>query len=466
MDIGQRDIVLKFIKEIRDKDTNAIMRSIYRHDAIEDSFIAGFSPLEIIQYLSRAIINLEKEVNNNWRFLPAGIYGTGLELADCLERIVYQLNVTAPFIGWVDLVVWLVQYEKVNGFWENAYEDKDLEFFKNDARNLVSSLKGYVSRAEKETDYIVANSSSVESINNKYGLIKESIERTRVDAEDIVRKLINSEVESASIVGRAQALIQGLENQSEGIEKLIEREREILSSISSNIKSAQENHNEIYETLKEMTSNYGGIIANAKEKEQHILEQKDAIEKLRGFAADGALGGVFGRRSRILNITVWFWALASIGIAYVAGNWILEIVKANTMRELANGAIDWATLINNTLRSLPAVILVVFSLSQYTKERNVQEEYAFKEAVSMSITAYSAMIGVDEERTKMLITAVQGVYTPPVLAKPFRFFSFRTKDLSEIAKSLAETTKNVQAIAVDALKSKNASETSSKEDSK
>ena len=41
-------------------------------------------------------------------------------------------------------------------------------------------------------------------------------------------------------------------------------------------------------------------------------------------------------------------------------------------------------------------LLVGFVFNQYGKERNLQEEYAFKSAIAMTLTSYSQMLSEDD----------------------------------------------------------------------
>ena len=134
------------------------------------------------------------------------------------------------------------------------------------------------------------------------------------------------------------------------------------------------------------------------------------------------------------------------GITVLALIWVVIVftcLKSNT----GNITVD---VLLNLAKTIPAFVLMGFVFKQYTKERNLQEEYAFKAAIANTIKAYSDLLtGEDkpENVTKqaMLKEVIKRVQTPPKLYHESggRMFSFSTKYLSETIKNLNETIKTI-----------------------
>ena len=102
---------------------------------------------------------------------------------------------------------------------------------------------------------------------------------------------------------------------------------------------------------------------------------------------------------------------------------------------------EWANIIINGIKSSPLFLMLGFALTQYQKERNLLEEYAFRESVAVTLTAYLEQMPEkeDEDKRKMLISTVEQLYTKPVIAnKEYDLIKFDTKDLSESTKTLKE----------------------------
>ena len=389
-------------------------------------------------------------------------------IAGHLGKMHDALQAKRPFHEWADDLAWLIDYESTNGFWDNnrilqtngrggfssfllqrELEEKKVE--QND------ELNGRIEEAKALKTQLSMLLTDVEQLKKKLQTENEVLQNSNARAEASIAQVRQAEVDSASISGKIETLYKQLTANAEASQKAFELDRMRFVELSSTSNDLKQQFEGAMVGLNNIRNEFNTVLSSAQESEKHILDQKDAIAELRGFAADGALGGVFDRRRKQLSKTVLLWIAISAIAAVTGGSWIIQVVHDYPVHDSVTG-IDWGAVLTNSLRSFPALIVVYFCLAQYTKERNLEEEYAFKAAVSMSITAYASMVGMNDERTKMLIATVQGVYTPPSLGKPFRPFSFRTKDMVEISKSLAEVSKSVQSIAADNLKAKQESD--------
>ena len=106
-------------------------------------------------------------------------------------------------------------------------------------------------------------------------------------------------------------------------------------------------------------------------------------------------------------------------------------------------SIDWHYLIINSLKSLPVMIVLFFTIKQYAKERSFQEEYAFRSAIALTIQAYGDIAGKNKD--DLISKAVASIYAMPTIMKEkSSFFSFRSKHLTDSIKELNETVKNIK----------------------
>ena len=107
---------------------------------------------------------------------------------------------------------------------------------------------------------------------------------------------------------------------------------------------------------------------------------------------------------------------------------------------------EWLSTLINSIKTLPAILLFFFVIKQYTKERNLQEEYAFKATVAMTLKAYADQIHgeTDGDRRKMLLDAIDKIYSAPKInSDNGSIISFRTKPLTDSIKGLTEITNNL-----------------------
>lgn len=108
----------------------------------------------------------------------------------------------------------------------------------------------------------------------------------------------------------------------------------------------------------------------------------------------------------------WIWGaivslLALVGWIYlVFTNW-----PANTGNE-------WANIVINAIKSSPLAFLFGYALKQISKNHNIKEEYAYREAVALTLTAYMEQLDKEEnnDKKKLLLETVEKLYTKPILS--------------------------------------------------
>jgi hypothetical protein len=152
------------------------------------------------------------------------------------------------------------------------------------------------------------------------------------------------------------------------------------------------------------------------------------------MAADGALGSKFHDRENKLTEKIPFWKRLIILMTLGTMIWVL-IVFTCFPSKFDN---EWVNLLVNLLKTTPVFILYGFVFKQYSKERNLEEEYAFKSAVAMTLTAYSRMLAEgdrdpNKSRQEMLLKSIENLYKAPKIhsEKSESLFSFNTKHLKD-----------------------------------
>ena len=55
-----------------------------------------------------------------------------------------------------------------------------------------------------------------------------------------------------------------------------------------------------------------------------------------------------------------------------------------------------------------------FVISQYTKERHFQEEYAFKSAVALTVNSYAEQLKTNDNKDKLIMDSVDKIYRTPI----------------------------------------------------
>jgi len=145
-----------------------------------------------------------------------------------------------------------------------------------------------------------------------------------------------------------------------------------------------------------------------------VTQAKDEL----AYIAGASLSNTFEKRRDILNTSArrWlYWLLGNI-ICLVCVAFIVFLELKGT-QTLTTGFFIKLSL------SFPFIYAAIFFHSQYNHERNLEEEYAFKSAVSFSLDSYRKVINeeiddtIPAERMRLVefvIDTIKGVYTSPV----------------------------------------------------
>jgi DNA-binding ferritin-like protein len=447
--------VIDLINKIGEINLDGLLKSIYYGDSVINSKdIQGFTPNEMKIILSDSLLKITKELQVRWNILPIQLNDSSGSIAQHLQVILTQLINKAGFDKWVDSLIWLVQYQMQFGFWEDI-DDKVKQAnrgIEREARNSISVLHRTIDEAKGLKNILEGHLDDVRKLHELYQQERNELNKMMESADSAIKDLRQAELDAAANNGKASAILEETKNSIESNRKLVSETREKFASVTEEVKGV---HKEYIDGIAEANKSieaFEEILQSAREKEQHILSQEEDINRLRGYLADNTLADAFSKRSSDIEKAVGFWRISCFVASVFALFWILIIF--NEYKSISNNTINWQMLILNVLRTTPAVVALYFCFSQYGKERNLQEEYAFKAAVSKTITPYSDMVKDVAEKTKILSSTVQGVYTPPQLGEPFKPFSFNSKDLVDISKNLLDSAKTIQEAGASILKAK------------
>ena len=441
MNANQRQSILDAIVEFEKADFETPFKNKYKDTATFDSIvIADYSIAELFAMAKRAIAQLKEFLDHgNWQVIPSDnipmpIYGN-ITLRNVIVNLTNNLK-SAIYDQAATQAKSLVYFEMRCGFWD---QPKRVELGIRE-----SSLKTLEQRAELTMSHIDARENKVKLLIDELELKKLEIEKLINTKRQELEALKNNQSESNVILektkgaqqtatsaqtaietlnGEANNIVTALKNAQTHIIDQIEINKE---TISQSKKALEDFREEATTKISKITSDFDSVSNNAEE-----------VRKMMGYIADGTLSHSFNKRKEDLStqITKWFWA--SVIIAVLAIGWVCVVffwVGANTGSE-------WADILINGIKSSPLFFLLGFSISQYQKERNLMEEYAFRESVAVTLTAYLEQMPEkeDEDKRKLLISTVEQLYTKPVIAnKEYGLLKVDSKDLSDTSKTLKE----------------------------
>jgi hypothetical protein len=449
MNVQQRDNVLKKIEEVRKFDLDKIaVRYLSNSEDITKERIGGYTVPEFKQIFYRTIDQLEAELKTlEYVHLHpnVNIFGQNINLEEQLNQIVNKLTNNSIQSIHSHLVL-LINYQKAYGFWSKSLAKvHDVDALKlKEAEEEINTLKSRLEQLIEETKRVK------QELENQRKDLKTLTQNKRQELDQITNELQNAQTQTKSI----NQLLQQSQQEKGKIEEIASTQNKLLDDLRKRTEEEKKTFNTFSEDSTELKQKLEKTVHASEEKftqfEAHynfINSKKEEIEKLTGMAADGALGNRFFKRQESLkgNLELWKWFILIAVIA--TGGWVFIVFDRLATTDFS----EWINLIINVIKTLPAFVLAGFVIRQYVKERNLQEEYAYRAAVAMTLTAYSEMLKEGDgtknnSRQQMLLDSISRLYTSPRIHKPSedRILTLSTKDLRGAVNDLTAVVKEVK----------------------
>ena len=212
------------------------------------------------------------------------------------------------------------------------------------------------------------------------------------------------------------SLILSYLSSAEANKNTIETLKTNIANSEQKISDNIENYRKQFEEVITKNTRSLSLIKEAEELQKKILSQKDTVENLIGAAADGSLGTHFKERKNQIQMNVITFTVLVIASLVATTVWVCIIFYGFDINNS-----DWVHFVINVLRTSPAWFLVWWLISRYTKERKLQEEYAFKSAIAMTMREHSKLLkntdsgDVDKRDSQqiMLLKALENIYKNP-----------------------------------------------------
>lgn len=408
----------------------------------EETSIGDYTLSEFYSLTIRMFVQLEKRINLPliWQMLPASqnfqndfgacdLHSYCSSLVSCINNKQYDQAIS--------YLKALIYYQIANGFWESL-PIVDIEVREQSLNELKLRTKLILQDAENQRDNINVLQEEVDTL--KVSLTSLTDEKS-AQFEDITSNLTLSQDYLSKIVNTLNeaigynASIKELENKCANEFKEIEnKQKAIIETEEAITKQQSDSKLELIRITDEARTK----LTNITHDYEYVEGKKDKVKEMMGYIADGTLSHSFNKRKLDIKSSVKWWGIGSIVCGVLMGAWIFIVFKylhTTTGNDIAN-------MIINVAKTSPMVALFWFALAQYQKERNLLEEYAFREAIAVTLTAYLDQLEgeQDEHKRALLINTVERLYAKPrISSEGVGLFSFKSKDLVDLVKEVKET---------------------------
>jgi hypothetical protein len=278
-----------------------------------------------------------------------------------------------------------------------ATTEETIATLRADSKTAIEELKAAVDEAVEASD--ASSKTAVDTLTAK------------IDA-----KIKQDEESFSNLTSTTKANITTSQTAADG--ELSEALKELNASSSELITESQKKLGELEQKLA--TRSEETIEANHKKTEELIADLaklkdqiREQIQQATGFQLFGAFQARQNEIAKSKNI--WVYAIAAL-VAISAGVtiWIAHEAQFYSVNNFA----FWVKL----SLTVPLGFAITFCTVQYGRERRLEEEYAFKSSVSVSLNPYRDLVHsilekdgqVDQSKyTDFVIGSVTNVFTPP-----------------------------------------------------
>lgn len=451
MNINQKQQVIEILDKINDLDIDNLILEVYPNETDFTKISIGkYTATEMISLLDKMTTQLRNELDNGLSFLLpftenfSNDFGA-VSLYQDLKSI--RSYIVSKDFNQIEIVLdRLIHYQIKNGFWDKS----------NVKAHSIEQEK-----LKKQKAAIDINQKALNKNIENFEDLKTSIDQKILDFDNYVTakkeelaQITTTLVAATNQLNEINTIVASATNKETEIKGILSNLNEKIETLNVDITDYQEEFEDIKinslslkEDLNKTTTETSEKLKKAREDLDFIESNRAQIELLTGMAADGALGSKFNQRQEKLDKDLTMWKIAVPIMTILACIWVVYVFKSL----MPNFTEEWLNILVSLLKTSPGFILLGFVFSQYKKERNLQEEYAFKSAVAMTLTAYSEMLAkADTEnnisRQKMLLKSIELVYGKPHIhaAKNEKLFSFNTSDLKETVSTLTEAVNNLK----------------------
>jgi len=313
------------------------------------------------------------------------------------------------------VLIRLAVYQRTYGFWEyntrqylktsekkiqSENEILDAKKILIDAR--IASLDELISTIQSSHDKLEGfNEDSVLKIKTL-----ESALQNIISQNDMINNVYNNATTTGEKINSQLTLSESKRND---LDKLYAKANEQVDEINKGITEYKGEYGEVTKKFENLSNSFTEKLKFVEGKHEYFTERNSYLDDLIGREVGASLFETFKQRKNELSpsVTFWKWAVPCLAIATVV--WIFLLFHWSSDKEMS-----YQLLIINSIKALPAIGLLLFGIAQYGKERNFQEEYAFKSAVALTLNSYAEQLKNIENKDALILASVSSIYKSPI----------------------------------------------------
>lgn len=443
MNQSQQQNILNAIQTFEKTDFDTPLASRYKDQGPLEAIVVGDYPvLDALALAKKVVRQLKVRLNtDDWQILPFAQnmpeYGP-INIENSLNVVINNLS-KADYNVAIPHIKALVFYQMSYGFW-NIPEKIELGIRESSLRKLedkVQAISQVASQKHQDSDKLIDN------LKKKQDILTQWINEKNKEYQT----LKDNQAESNTIIANIRNTESNTKQLSESIEAAKQKADSSVDEFSSNLKVVSEQLASSQDLIKKANAELDSINRSSAECLESVKKNLDEtntdvaeIKKMMGYIGDGTLGHSFNQRQQKINRKANFWLVTSLVLFFATIAWIIIVFAVFDPPT----QIVWANILINAIKSSLAVFAFGYALNEYGKERNLQEEYAFRESVALTLTAYLNKLETceKEEMKTLLMETIEKLYTKPVISpKEYKLMKPDLKEIGEMVKPIADIVK-------------------------
>lgn len=423
-----------YVRRIRNFDISQYIIDNFPNATLENVMFGDYNSLEFKKIYESVIDRFKALMQSNMvLMLPTSYFpnGSGNNIVGVLRDLVSYIS-DKNNKGIFNCVRYIFEYCIQFGNWERNITDKP-SITQENIESLAEEIKLFQTKLEQE--------------NNRLNFLKVKYSKSKSDLDNKITEITefyNTIKDKAKNANEHDTSIRAFLSSSEANKNTIETLKTNIATLEQKITENIEDYEKRFNDVITQNERSLELIKEADDLQKKILSQKQEVENLIGAAADGSLGTHFKERKKQIQTNIFILiGLVAASVLFTL-YWVSKVFNGFDINNS-----DWIHFVINVLRTSPAWFLVWWFISRYSKERKLQEEYAFKSAIAMTMREHSKLLKatdsgeVDNRDSQqiMLLRAMNNIYSPPDIKQSKEGENISTKNIEGFISKLTELIK-------------------------